>query len=94
MARMARVVVPGLWHHVTQRVNRRETIFFDDQGRSLGLQLFAHHSRRCPVRDGGLLSGAALRRGNVSQIPQRIVGVGGGDAGRGGAPNSACPSLC
>jgi len=50
MARMARVVVPGLWHHVTQRGNRRETVFFDDQGCSLYLQLLAHHSRRCSVR--------------------------------------------
>ena len=50
MARMARVVVPGLCHHVTQRGNRRETVFFDDQGRSLYLQLLTHHSRRCSVR--------------------------------------------
>ena len=30
MARLARVVVPGLPHHVTQRGNRRETVFFND----------------------------------------------------------------
>ena len=30
MSRLARVVVPGLPHHVTQRGNRRETVFFDD----------------------------------------------------------------
>jgi len=29
MARMARVVVPGLPHHVTQRGNRRQTTFFE-----------------------------------------------------------------
>lgn len=28
MARIARVVVPGLPHHVTQRGNRREPVFF------------------------------------------------------------------
>ena len=28
MARVARVVVPGLPHHVTQRGNRREPVFF------------------------------------------------------------------
>ena len=28
MARMGRVVVPGLPHHVTQRGNRREPVFF------------------------------------------------------------------
>jgi putative transposase len=28
MARIARVVVPGLPHHVTQCANRREPVFF------------------------------------------------------------------
>ena len=31
MARLARIVVPGLPHHVTQRGNRRETVFFGDE---------------------------------------------------------------
>jgi putative transposase len=30
MARIARFVVPGLPHHVTQRGNRRENVFFSD----------------------------------------------------------------
>lgn len=30
MARLARVVVPGLAHHITQRGNRREPVFFGD----------------------------------------------------------------
>jgi len=30
MARIARVVAPGLPHHVTQRGNRRQTTFFDE----------------------------------------------------------------
>ena len=30
MARIARIVVPGLPHHVTQRGNRREQVFFSD----------------------------------------------------------------
>jgi putative transposase len=29
MARLARIVVPGLPHHVTQRGNRREPIFLE-----------------------------------------------------------------
>ena len=39
MARLARVVVPGFPHHVTQRGNRRERVFFgdDDCGAYLGL---------------------------------------------------------
>jgi putative transposase len=31
MARMARIVVPGIPHHVTQRGNRRQQIFFSDE---------------------------------------------------------------
>ncbi|MDB5430525.1 MAG: transposase, partial [Caulobacter sp.] len=30
MARLARVVVPGVPHHVTQRGNRRQPVFFHD----------------------------------------------------------------
>ena len=30
MARLARIVIPGLPHHVTQRGNRREQVFFGD----------------------------------------------------------------
>jgi putative transposase len=30
MPRMARAVVPGIPHHLTQRGNRREDVFFDD----------------------------------------------------------------
>jgi putative transposase len=38
MARIARFVVPGLPHHVTQRGNRRERVFFgDDDTRSTAI---------------------------------------------------------
>ena len=30
MTRIARAVVPGLPHHVTQRGNRRERVFFEE----------------------------------------------------------------
>ena len=30
MSRLARIVIPGFPHHVTQRGNRRETVFFED----------------------------------------------------------------
>ncbi len=33
MARIARVVVPGLPHHIVQRGNRRQNVFFDDYDR-------------------------------------------------------------
>jgi len=35
MARLARLVVPGLPHHVTQRGNRRLPTFFDDEDYAL-----------------------------------------------------------
>ena len=36
---MARVVIPGLPHHVTQRGNRREAIFFEDGDHEVYLDL-------------------------------------------------------
>ena len=50
MARIARVVVPDHWHHITQRRNRRQTVFFEDTDRTLYLQLLVQHARRCSVR--------------------------------------------
>ena len=50
MARIARVVVPDHWHHITQRGNRRQTVFFEDTDRTLYLQLLVQHARRCSVR--------------------------------------------
>lgn len=41
MARLARVVVPGLPHHVTQRGNRRQPVFFEDGDYSYYLKLVA-----------------------------------------------------
>ena len=41
MARLARLVVPGIPHHVTQRGNRRETTFFEDADYRLYRDLLA-----------------------------------------------------
>ncbi len=41
MARLARIVIPGLPHHVTQRGNRREAIFFEDGDHEVYLDLLA-----------------------------------------------------
>jgi putative transposase len=41
MARLARTVVAGLPHHVTQRGNRREAIFFEDGDQELYRDLLA-----------------------------------------------------
>ena len=40
MARLARVVVPGMPHHVTQRGNRREAVFFDEADRQRYVSLW------------------------------------------------------
>jgi len=39
MARLARIIIPGAPHHVTQRGNRRQPIFFSDEDRILYLDL-------------------------------------------------------
>jgi putative transposase len=46
MARLARVIAPGLPHHVTQRGNRREPIFFEDGDQEVYLDLLAQQTRR------------------------------------------------
>jgi putative transposase len=46
MARLSRVVVPGLPHHVTQRGNRREPIFFEDEDQEVYRDLLAEQVRR------------------------------------------------
>jgi putative transposase len=43
MARLARVVIPGLPHHVTQRGNGRARTFFDDADYALYRDLLAEH---------------------------------------------------
>ena len=45
MARLARVVIPGLPHHVTQRGNRREAVFFGDGDYRAYLDLIAAAAR-------------------------------------------------
>jgi len=41
MARLARLVIPGLPHHITQRGNRRQQTFFDDDDYAAYLDLMA-----------------------------------------------------
>ena len=41
MARLARVVIPHVAHHITQRGNRRLPIFFSDNDRVTYLDLLA-----------------------------------------------------
>jgi putative transposase len=46
MARLARIVVPVFPHHVTQRGNRRATVFDDDEARQHYLALFRHYAAK------------------------------------------------
>lgn len=46
MARLARLVVPGLPHHVTQRGNRREKTFLEESDYALYLDLLCESSAR------------------------------------------------
>ena len=50
MARIARIVVPGLPHHVTQRGNRRARVFDGDNFRQAYLGLVRQYAQRQGVR--------------------------------------------
>ena len=53
MARLSRVVIPGVPHHVTQRGNRRGTTFFEDGDYQLYLDLLADAARAARVEVWG-----------------------------------------
>jgi putative transposase len=61
MARIARVVAPDLPHHVTQRGNWREPVFFEADDYRLYRRLVAAAARRRRCRSLGLLSDAQSR---------------------------------
>jgi putative transposase len=44
------LVIPGVPHHITQRGNNRENVFFSDRDRVLYLQMLRHHSLRQQTR--------------------------------------------
>jgi putative transposase len=46
MPRKARLVIPGLPHHVVQRANRRKALFFNDLDRRRYLDLLARYAAR------------------------------------------------
>jgi hypothetical protein len=49
MTRLARMVVSGLPHHVTQRGNRREPIFFEDGDQEIYRDLLGEQTRKADV---------------------------------------------
>ena len=46
MARLARFVIPGLPHHITQRGNRRQPTFFNDEDYAAYIELMAEWCRK------------------------------------------------
>ena len=50
MARLARIVIPGVAHHVTQRGNRRQPIFFNQDDYSHYLRLVKEGCEKARVR--------------------------------------------
>ena len=46
MPRVARIVLPGVAHHVTQRGNNRQDVFFVDDDRIVYLKILAEQCRR------------------------------------------------
>src|SRR5258705_11479499 len=49
MARIGRIVVPGFPHHVTQRGNRRQPVFFEPSDYQLYRDLLAERCRKASV---------------------------------------------
>ena len=74
MSRLARIIVPGIPHHVTQRGNRREAIFFRDGDQDVYRALLAEQARK----HGGAVSAYCLMPNHVHLIltPSDSAGLG------------------
>ena len=49
MPRLARVVIPNIPYHITQRGNRRDDVFFDDEDREFYLQTLKEYAKKFEV---------------------------------------------
>ena len=72
MARLARLVIPGLPHHVTQRGNRRQQTFFNDGDYAAYVELMADWCRE----EGVEIWGYCLMPNHVHLIAVPAVEVG------------------
>jgi putative transposase len=54
VARLARIVLRGIPHHVTQRGDRRERVFFEDGEYALYRDLLAEAAERGGWRSGAI----------------------------------------
>jgi REP-associated tyrosine transposase len=50
MRRAARVVLPGCAHHITQRGNHQQDVFFCDSDRAVYVALLRHHAQKAGMR--------------------------------------------
>ncbi|MCR4291378.1 MAG: hypothetical protein NUV76_00720 [Candidatus Kuenenia sp.] len=55
MPGISRVIVEGIPYHVTQRGNRREDVFFDDESRKRYLERLCEYLRKHGFEDMGIL---------------------------------------
>jgi putative transposase len=79
VSRIARVVAVGLPHHVAQRGNNRQTVFFDDDDRRFYLMTLAKYGRKCGVE----IWGYCLMDNHVHAlaVPEREESLARGFAG-------------
>ena len=49
MPRLARNVFAGIPHHITQRRNRREDVFFSDEDRNIYLEWLSDYAQKYKV---------------------------------------------
>jgi putative transposase len=72
--RMARVVIPSVAHHMTQRGNRCEDVFFGDDDRRRYLELLAEYS----AKHGLAIRGCYLTPNHVHLlvVPARMEPAG------------------
>lgn len=71
MPRIARVVILGIAHHITQRVNRRHNVFFSDGDRQEFLRLIFEYSTQA----GLLILAYCLMTNHIHLIGNPSSGV-------------------
>jgi putative transposase len=49
MSRLARVVIPNIPHHVIQRGNRRQNVFFSDEDKKLYINILNEHAKKAGI---------------------------------------------
>ena len=67
---MARSVIPGVPHHITQRGNRREDVFFTDNDRRRYLELLKEY----PDKHGLEIQAYCLMRNHLHLVASAPVG--------------------